>query len=209
MVTYFSIILGLDCLASVMWPYPLTAFTFRSCLYCANVSHYKDVWTVNFIIIRSPNLNASVIAQHKHICQQWEQWGWMVRLMKLSNNELGKWLDGWPFGIHAFCPFFSLAMIGRNIRQISLILLFSLNFRKTQMADLKFWFSLADFGTSQTKYLTSKVISNTTATHMNSKLYLHKIYIKMCHWSHGSFFRHIAVTFYHTNLQTTNGLETT
>ena len=38
-------------------------------------------------------------------------------------------------GGHTFCLFSSLAMIGRNIRQISQILLIGWSFRKTQMND--------------------------------------------------------------------------
>ena len=47
MVTHLGNILGLDSLTSVNWPFTLSAFTFGSCLYCANVSYCKDGWTVN------------------------------------------------------------------------------------------------------------------------------------------------------------------
>ena len=48
MVTHLSTIIGLDCLNSLILPFTLTASTFGWCLYCANVSLYKDGWAVNF-----------------------------------------------------------------------------------------------------------------------------------------------------------------
>ena len=39
-------VLALSCLTSVIWPFTLTAFTFGSCLYCANVTSYKGGWAV-------------------------------------------------------------------------------------------------------------------------------------------------------------------
>ena len=58
------IAVNLDCLSSLIWPFNLTALSFELCMYCANVSHYKDGWAVNFN--RIPNLNTSIRAQHKH-----------------------------------------------------------------------------------------------------------------------------------------------
>ena len=68
---HLSIILHLDCLNSVIWPFILTAFTLGSCLYCANISHYKDGWAVNFKTFsqrdnRTSKLNTSIRAQHNH-----------------------------------------------------------------------------------------------------------------------------------------------
>ena len=71
MVTHHRFRLFLGCLTSEIGPFTLIALTFGSCLYCANVSHYKDGWAVNFSFFaqrdnRIPNLNASITAQHKH-----------------------------------------------------------------------------------------------------------------------------------------------
>ena len=40
--------LVLSCLTSVIWLFTLSSFTFVSCLYYPNASHYKDGWAVNF-----------------------------------------------------------------------------------------------------------------------------------------------------------------
>ena len=66
MVTHLCTVHGLDYLTSVIWPFTLTAYTFGSCLYCANVSHYMDGWAVNFVFFsqrnnRIPKLNASIL----------------------------------------------------------------------------------------------------------------------------------------------------
>ena len=52
-VTHPGITHGLSCLTSVTWPFPLIAFTFGLCLYCANVSHFKDGWAVNVVFLSS------------------------------------------------------------------------------------------------------------------------------------------------------------
>ena len=45
MIIHLSIILGLDCLTSVIWLFTFTAFSFGS--YFTNVSHFKDGRVVN------------------------------------------------------------------------------------------------------------------------------------------------------------------
>ena len=59
-VTHLVIKHASGCLTSVIWPFILTAFTFRSCLHCVKVSQYKDGWAVDFVlfhkgIIRFPS----------------------------------------------------------------------------------------------------------------------------------------------------------
>ena len=44
-------------LTSVIWPFTLTSLTFGSCLYCANVSHYKDGQAVNFNFFYCANVS--------------------------------------------------------------------------------------------------------------------------------------------------------
>ena len=48
MVTQISINHRLYCLTLVIWPFTITAFTFRSCFCCTNVSNFKDGSAVNF-----------------------------------------------------------------------------------------------------------------------------------------------------------------
>ena len=63
MVNYLSIVHGLNYLTSVISPFTLTAWSFGSCWYCANVSHFMDGWAVNHVLFsqgdnRISNLNA-------------------------------------------------------------------------------------------------------------------------------------------------------
>ena len=89
MVTHLSINHGLRCLTSVIWQFTITAFTFGACCKNANVSHFQDGWAVNFGGVGfSTNLNASIMHNTKK-SQQWGQWGWMVRTLKLSNQDHG------------------------------------------------------------------------------------------------------------------------
>ena len=101
MVTHLSIILGLDCLTSVIWQFTLTAFTFGSCLYCANVSHKRmgEQWTFYKGLIGSPTW-MSQLEHNTSMSQQWGQWGWMVRLLKLSNANSK--MDGHLGSMHFF-----------------------------------------------------------------------------------------------------------
>ena len=41
-VTHLSIVQAYSCLPLVIWSFALTALTFSSCWYCANVSHFKN-----------------------------------------------------------------------------------------------------------------------------------------------------------------------
>ena len=85
---------------------------------------------------RIPNLNATIKAQHKH-----EPTMRVVRvyskITEVKHSVLRlilRWLTIWDPNM----SFFSLAMIGKNIRQICQILLISLSFGKTQIStDLK------------------------------------------------------------------------
>ena len=49
-----------------IWPVILTAFPFGSCLYCANVCHFKDGWAVNFVVFFTKKLKFLNNAQYKH-----------------------------------------------------------------------------------------------------------------------------------------------
>ena len=137
MVTHLSIsiILNADCLTSVKWPFTLTALTFGSCLHCANVSYFKDGWAVNFNFFpqrdnRIPNLNASIKAQHKHEpTMRAVRVNGKITHVKQSALRI-RWVTIWDPNILSF---FSLAMIGKHIRQICQILLISLSFGKTQL----------------------------------------------------------------------------
>ena len=73
---------GLGYLTSVIWPFILTAFHFGSCLYYANISHFKDRRAVNFSqrYNRIPKLNASIV-HNTSTRQQWRQWEWMVTFL--------------------------------------------------------------------------------------------------------------------------------
>ena len=110
MVTYLSNVLGPSCLSSMIWPFTLTIFTFGSCLYCANVSQYKDGWAVNlgFFSQRDtgiPKLNAKIV-NNTSMKQNWWQLGWIVRLLKLGNLAQANTKMG---GHLATTIFFSLA----------------------------------------------------------------------------------------------------
>ena len=130
MVTHLNILLGPYCLTSLIWPFTLTAFTFGSCLYCANVSYFKDGWAVNFVFFsqmdnKTPQLNASVM---HNTSEQRGQWGWMVRQwaslgqiieVKQSRPRLIlRWVTIWQ-------PHFF--QLGKNIRQIRQICKFHRN----------------------------------------------------------------------------------
>ena len=114
-------------LTSLIWPFPLTAFTFGSCLYCASVSQYKDGWAVNFNFFsqkdhRIPQLNTSIMHNTSMIGQR-GQWELMVRLMKLSS------LGNTRMGDHLATTNFFL--LGRKVRQICKICKLTLNYGKT------------------------------------------------------------------------------
>ena len=90
----------------LIWPFPLTAFTFRSCLYCG--SQAKDWWAVNFnSFSQRDNMIPPVICpndvQYKH--------EWVVRVNDQINDvkQLLAWaILGW---VTIWQPqfFFSLA----------------------------------------------------------------------------------------------------
>ena len=104
MVSHVSIIHGLGCLTSVIWPFTLTAFTFE-CLYSANVSHFKDGWAVNFVLCVKLVVIEFPIGSNLHktsMTQKLRQWRWMVRSLKLCNQEHRQYWDGWPFEIYIF-----------------------------------------------------------------------------------------------------------
>ena len=101
--------------------------------HCANVSHFKDGWAVNLVWFfsqkdkRIPNLNASIAYM-----QAWGQWGWTVRLLKLSTHDHGKYYDKWLFRIMHFVCFsvwtWSSEILGK-LAKFSV----QLSFGKTQM----------------------------------------------------------------------------
>ena len=53
----------------------------------ASVSHHKDEWAVNFNLFHKGILESS--AWMSQSSQQLGKWGWMVRLLKLSNQDQG------------------------------------------------------------------------------------------------------------------------
>ena len=81
---------------------------------------------------RIPNLNASIKAQHKHepIMRAVRVNGKISEVMQPALRLILRWVTIWDPNILSF---FSLAMIGKNIRQISQILLISLTFGKSQL----------------------------------------------------------------------------
>ena len=62
MLTHLSIVHGLSTL--LIPPFTLIAFTFGSCLCCANVSHLRDRWAVNIV----KNINLQMVT-HLSIVQ--------------------------------------------------------------------------------------------------------------------------------------------
>ena len=89
---YISIILVVDCLTSVIWPFTLTAFTWCSWLYCAEASHSRmgEQWILLFHkgIIGSQTWMPQ-LEHNTSLSQQWRLLRWMVRLLKLSNQVQG------------------------------------------------------------------------------------------------------------------------
>ena len=82
-----SLFFGLACLTSVIWPFTLTALTLGSCLYCVNASHYMDEGAVNFNFFHKGIIGPPTWMHSTNMSQQWGQWEWMVRLVKLSNSK--------------------------------------------------------------------------------------------------------------------------
>ena len=83
---------------------------------------------------RIPNLNAPIKTQPKHKptmrAARVTVNGKISEVKQSALRLIPRWVTIWDPNILSF---FSLAMIGKNIRQLWQILLISLSFRKTQM----------------------------------------------------------------------------
>ena len=105
MVTHLNIILNVDCLTSVKWPFTLAALTSGSCLYCANVSYFKDGWAVN--------LNASIKAQHKHetTMRAVRVNGKITEVKQSTLRLILRWVTIWNPNILSFLVWLWLALL--------------------------------------------------------------------------------------------------
>ena len=72
MVTHLSIVHGLDCLTSVIWPFTLTALTFGLCWKCADLMHWGR-WRSYYPLVKKPtkftahpSLKCLIFAQYQH-----------------------------------------------------------------------------------------------------------------------------------------------